>query len=148
MGYSILGAIGSNILNLIFLAIFNIFVHTIFTLATGVQPGHGLPNPITDPAAFSLGMYTFLAAMMLSGIASGLLSHHFLRTPPAWAGFQSCSALPMVILMNHLRMRPLAPGEPSHGFYIACCIMTVLLGSVSAVLRAPPSSRSSSLYPK
>jgi len=147
MGYSILGAIGSNFVNLILVAIFNIVVQAIVTLATGVQPSHGLTDPITNPVAFQFSMYTFLAAMMLSGIASGFLSQHFLRGSPAFAGFRSCNVLPMVILVNHLRMRPLAPGEPPHGFVIACCIMTMLLGGISAVLRAPPPPRGTRLYP-
>jgi len=143
---NILRTIGSNVVNLILLVIFYVLVHTVLTVATGAPPSHGLPNPITDPAAFRLGMYTFLGAMILSGAASGLLSHYFLRTPPALAGFQSCCLLPMVILRNHLRMPPLAPGEPSHGVFITCCLMTMLFGSLSAVLRAPPASRGTQLY--
>jgi len=143
---NILGLIGSNIVNVILLVIFYVLVHTILTLATGAPPSHGLPNPIADPAAFRLGMYIFLGAMILSGAASGFLSQHFLRMPPAMAGFVSCSVLPTVILMNHLRMPPLAPGEPSHGVFIACCIMTMMFGSVSAVLRAPAAPRGTQLY--
>jgi len=141
-----LGAIGSNIVNVILLGVFYVIADTSLTLATGAPPSHGLPNPIADPAAFRLGMYTFLGAMILSGAASGFLSQYFLRAPPAMAGFASCSVLPTVILMNHLRMPPLAPGEPSHGVFIACCIMTMLFGSGSAVLRAPAAPRGTQLY--